>query len=433
MVNDQPTVRRPVPDRAPRCTTPLFRKRALASRRQRWFGPARVALPPSTPLAVAIACAVIAMLAVAVASIEIPDRVRSYGVLLPPEGLLKIKAPRSGRVEHLSVANGDRVLPGQVILRLSGQQRAPGREPELAARVASLQRELQLLDEIVERQAELAVARERLLFRRLQLTAKRIEAARSEALTREEQAVIVAARADRIAQLRVANAIAADAAADSAAAVLASRAASLSAEQRVLALQDERVTIEQQLAQDRSTLAAMRRETGARRETILRQIAASELQSTLEMTAPGAGIVSGLTVRAGEDVAADDVVMTVYAPESRLEARLFLSPDNAGMVSVGQGVELQLQAYPYQFFGTLRAEVTAISMVALPPAEIDADVPLAGPVFVVRARLGQRAIETAGHSWPLAPGTSFQADLVRARWPLYRWLLRSVSGDRARS
>jgi membrane fusion protein len=392
-----------------------------------------VALPPSTLLVVVVACAVIVMLGVAVASIEIPDRIRSYGVLLPPEGLLKIKSPRSGRVEYLPVANGDRVQPGQVILRLSGQQRAPGREPELAARMASLRRELQLLDEVVERQAGLAVARERLLLRRLQLTGKRIDIAQAEAVTREEQADIVAARSDRVAQLRVANAIAEDAAADSAAAVLAARAASLSAAQRVLALQDERLTIEQQLAQDSSMLAAMRRETGARRETILRQIAASELQSTLEITAPGAGIVSGLTVRAGEDIAAGDVIMTVYAPEGRLEARLFLSPDSAGMVSVGQRVELQLPAFPHQFFGTLSAVVTAISTVALPPAQIDADVPLAGPVFVVRAQLGHHAIETGGRSWPLAPGTSFQADLVRARWPLYRWLLRSVSGDPARS
>ncbi len=422
-----------MPDRGPRATTPLFRTQALASRRQRWFGPARVALPPSTLLVVVVACAVIVMLGVAVASIEIPDRIRSYGVLLPPEGLLKIRSPRSGRVEYLPVANGDRVQPGQVILRLSGQQRAPGREPELAARMASLRRELQLLDEVVERQAGLAVARERLLLRRLQLTGKRIDVAQAEAVTREEQADIVAARSDRVAQLRVANAIAEDAAADSAAAVLAARAASLSAAQRVLALQDERLTIEQQLAQDSSMLAAMRRETGARRETILRQIAASELQSTLEITAPGAGIVSGLTARAGEDIAAGDVIMTVYAPEGRLEARLFLSPDSAGMVSVGQRVELQLPAFPHQFFGTLSAVVTAISTVALPPAQIDADVPLGGPVFVVRARLGHHAIETGGRSWPLAPGTSFQADLVRARWPLYRWLLRSVSGDPARS
>jgi membrane fusion protein len=177
----------------------------------------------------------------------------------------------------------------------------------------------------------------------------------------------------------------------------------------------------------------MRSDAGGRREALLRQIAASELQYALEVTAPGGGIVSGLTVRAGEDVGAGDVLMTVYAPESRLEARLFLSPDNAGMISVGQRVELQLKAYPHQLFGTQSAVVTSISDVALAPDEVDADLLLKGPVFVVRARLRHSAIQAGPRSWPLPPGTAFQADLVRTRWPLYRWLLRSLSGGAARS
>lgn len=430
---DHPTASRAAGDGTPRGHTPLFRARAVAARRQRWFGPARVAVPPSAAFAIGAATLVIGLLGAAVVSIEIPDRVRTYGVLLPPEGLLKVKAPRAGRVEYLAVANGDSVTPGQVILRLSGGQRAPGREPEPAARIASLQRELRMLEAATERQDELAAARESLNRRRLQLTGERVAAARAEARVREEQADIAAARADRVRQLAVAHAIAEDAVAETAAAVLLSRAANLVARQRVLALQDERLSIEQQLARDGESLAAMRREAGARREALLRQIAASELQSALEITAPGRGLVSGLTVRPGEDVAAGDVVMTLYAPESRLEARLFLSPDNAGMVAVGQRVELQLKAYPHQFFGTRTAVVTAISTVALPPAEIDTDVPLTGPAFVVRARLRHAAIEAGGRRWLLPPGTSFEADLVRARWPLYRWLLRSVSGDPVRS
>jgi membrane fusion protein len=414
-------------------TKPLFREQALVSTRLRWFGPVSLVRPPSMRSAVCIAGLVIAMLAAAVASIQIPDRVRTYGVLMPAEGLLKVKAPRSGRVEQLPVSNGDSVLQGQVLLRLSGSQRAPGKQPELAARIESLRRELRLLDDAVERQTEIANARERLNRRRLRLTGERIAAARAEAKTRAEQASIAALRADRIAQLAAAKAIASDAAEDSAAAVLLSTAAKLAAEQRVLALQDERLRIEQQLIQDGDMVAAMRHDAAGRREALLRQIAVSELQSAVEVTAPGGGIVSGLAVRAGQDVAAGDVLMTVYSPESRLEARLFLSPDNAGMIAVGQRVELQLKAYPHQLFGTQSAVVTQVSDIVLAPDEADADLLLTGPGFVIRAELGQDSIQAGNRSWPLPPGTSFQADLVRARWPLYRWLLRSVSGDPARS
>ena len=354
-------------------------------------------------------------------------------MLMPADGLLKVRAPRSGRVEHLPVANGDGVLSGQVLLRLSGSQRAPGKEPELEARIESLRRELRLLDDAVERHAEIADARERLNHHRLRLTGERIAAVQAEVQTRTKQASIAAARADRHARLAVARAIADDAAEDSVAAVLLSTAAKLAAEQRVLALRDERLRIEQQLVQDRDTVAAMRRDAGGRREALLRQIALTELQSALEVTAPGSGIVSGLTVRAGEDVAAGDVLMTVYSPESRLEARLFLSPDNAGMITVGQRVELQLKAYPHQLFGTQSAVVTSISKIVLAADEVDADFLLKGPVFVVRAQLKQGAIWAGKRSWSLPPGTSFQADLIRARWPLYRWLLRGVSGDPVRS
>ena len=103
------------------------------------------------------------------------------------------------------------------------------------------------------------------------------------------------------------------------------------------------------------------------------------------------------------------------------------------MISVGQRVELQLKAYPHQLFGTQSAVVTSISNVVLAPDEVDANLLLKGPVFVVRARLRQAAIQVGRRSWSLPPGTSFQADLVRSRWPLYRWLLRSVYGDPARS
>jgi membrane fusion protein len=390
-------------------------------------------MPPSAPFAVLIAWVVMTMLVAAAATIEIPDRVRARGVLLPPEGLLKVRAPRSGRVEHLPVANGDGVSPGQVILRLSGAQRAPGRQPEVAMRLASLQRELRVIDDAVRRQSELAAAREDLNQRRLRLTVQRIEGAEAEARAHDERGVIAARRVDRVGQLAAAKAVSADAVAEAEAAMLSSRAAQQAAAQRILALEDERLRIEQQIVTDRDVLAALRRDSGLRREGLRRQIAAVELQSTLEVAAPVGGTVAGITVREGEFVAAGEVVMTVHAPGSRLEARLFLSPDNAGMISVGQRVELRLNAYPHQFFGTRSAVVTAISTVALPAHEADADLPVQGPVFVIRARLRQAAIQAGKRRWPLAPGTSFEADLVRARWPLYRWLLRSVSGDPVRA
>ncbi len=57
---------------------------------------------------------------------------------------------------------------------------------------------------------------------------------------------------------------------------------------------------------------------------------------------------------------------------------------------------------------------------------------LTGPVFEVRASLNETHIKAFNATWPLAPGTSFQADLVQRRYRLFEWLLRVVatgSGD----
>jgi membrane fusion protein len=409
--------------------TPLFRRQAAASLRRRWFGPVQLLTPPSAPAAIGAAAAAAALLSLAVITIEIPDRVRAVGVLSPVDGLLKVRASRAGRIEQLAVRNGDTVGRHQVLMRISGSQHAPGRAPELAARIASLQRELGLLDE--ELQREIDAVDERTIFnsKRLDVTKQRIAVAQTELRTREQHAVLSDARAQRFHRLADSRAVAEHLADEFAATALQAAATRELAHQRVLGLQDELLAIEQQLAHDRTLPAILHHRAAIKREAIERQIAAGELLSAVEITAPDAGVVSGVAVRVGEEVAVGSVLMTLHDPASRLEARLFLSPDNAGMISTGQRVELQLKAYPHQLYGTRSAIVRSVSATTIAADEIDAGLVFSGPVFEVRAELQDSAVMVSGRTWSLPPGTSFTADLVRRRWPLFRWLWRSVSGD----
>lgn len=427
-----PDSHNPPPTQAPnshRPDTPLFRDQAAASLQRRWFGPVQVLVPPSAMTAVGVAAAAVALLAAAMVLIEIPDRVRTVGVLVPADGLLKIRASRTGRVEQLVVRNGDTVGRREVLMRISGSQHAPGREPEIAARIASLQREVTLVDAGLEREIEAIDTRARFNRERLVLIKERVAVAQFELRTRAAQAALAEGRSQRISRLADSQIVAAHHADEIAATALQATATRQSAQQLVLDLQDGLLTIEQQLAHDQALPAILRRQAGITREAIARQIAASELLSALEVSAPDAGVVSGLAVRVGEEVAAGDVLMTLHDPDSRLEARLYLAADNAGMIAAGQRVELQLHAYPHQFHGTQPAIVLSVSAAAVPAEEIDPGLPVSGPVFEVRAALRQGTVKVRGRVWALPPGTSFTADLVRHRWPLYRWLWRSVSGD----
>lgn len=407
----------------------LFRKRAVNAAGYRWFSPVLIVTPPSALPSCVIALLAVACLVVAMVVIEIPERIRATGVLLPREGLLKVRARSSGWVEELSIANGAMVTRGQALMWVTDAQRAPERQPEAVERLASLRHELQLLDQSVDQELAAIESRQGLNQRRKKLIERRLLVAESEHDSRQHQAALQRSRSNRVAALAVDGLVAAQSADEMAASALQAHALGAFARQQVLVLQDELLRLDEQWQQDMQAPALLRTQASMRREALLREILASEIRSTVELTAPGNGVVSGLVVRAGSFVQSGQVILTLHDATDPLEARLYISADNAAMISTGQRVELQLRAYPHQLFGTQSAVITTVSAVALPAHEIAVSIPISGPVFEIRAALERTTISARGSVWQLPPGTAFEADLVRRRWPLYRWLLRSTAGD----
>ncbi len=403
----------------------LFRRSAIRAFEQRWFSTVLVVTPPTTIPAVVIALLVTASLLLATVVIQIPERVRASGLLLPSGGLLQVRALRSGWVSHLSVANGSTVVRGEVLLWLADEQHAPMREPELAGRIESLRNELQMLERSVEHEVAILELRQRHNGLRVDLTERRLGAARNEHETRLRQAELQDNRARRFAQLTANGLLSQQLADDVAAEALQVRALEQAVWQHLLALEDELLEQQQQKGADLEASGLLHAQAGIRREAIMREIAASELQLIVEMTSPGDGIVAGLHVRLGSYVQPGQVIMTLHDPSDRLEARLYVSADNAAMIRRGQQVDLQLKAYPYEIYGTQSAVVVSVSAVALLPDEFGVVIPATGPVFEIRATLRSTSINARGEVWQLPPGTVFTADLVRRRWPLYKWLLRS--------
>lgn len=403
----------------------LFRGRAARAVARRWFAPVQVACPPAALPVCLVAIFAVTSLAAAAIVIEIPETIPAAGVLLPSRGLLKVRAGRSGWVENVEVRNGAQVGRGRVLMRVTDEQRAPARHPEAAARLASLRKELTLLDAALEQQLAGIDEAQQAGRHRRRLVESRLEAARSEHATWRGQAQLQQRLASRVAALAADGAVPAQKADDLAAAVLRARASGQAARQRVLALEDELAGLDGELSRDAARRALLGTEAAMRRESLLREIASEELRSATEVVAPGGGIVAGLAVREGSFVQAGQVLLTLYDPGDPLEARLYVGADNAAMIFVGQRAELRLRAYPKELFGTRTATVTSIAATALPSAEIGVALPVAGKVFEIRAALDGPAIVADDREWLLAPGTTFAADLIRRRWPLYRWLLRS--------
>jgi membrane fusion protein len=411
----------------------LFRERAVRASARRWFAPVQVACPLAAMPACVIAILAVALLAAATVIIEIPETIPATGVLLPSRGLLKIRAGRSGWVGSIDIEDGERVGRDRVLMRITDAQRAPERHPEAAARLASLHTELALLGTSLDQQLAAIDEAMRAGQRRKTLVRRRLEAARSEHTMWQRQAELQQRKASRVAALAADGVVPAQNSDDLAAEVLRARASAEAARQRVLTLEDELAGLDEEFSRDATRPALLRAQVAIRRESLLREIASEELRSASEVTAPGDGIVAGITVRDGSFVQAGQVLLTLYDPGDPLQARLYVSADNAAMIFEGQHAELRLRAYPKELFGTLAATVTSIAATALPPAEAGAGLPLTGKVFEIRAAIDSPVIVAEGRRWLLAPGTTFEADLVRRRWPLYRWLLASRRTDGGRA
>jgi membrane fusion protein len=406
-------------------TRALFRNEATRSASQRIFGSVTVIVPPSGVVALAIG--VIALLALGSVAwyVEIPQRARAVGVLMPPHGLLDIIANTPGRIANIHVSEGQLISAGDLLLNITSDK-----DRLASSQLRILRAEAALLDQAHVRQ--LAIDRNRMLALDEQLKGigQRLAVAQEEYQLQREQVGLFERRLLRRRDLAGNGSLSVDALDQERGSLLQARAG-------LAALRHTILEYEQGMA----AVMRERRETeeeSARREILHdleqrrleRQVVEHERLVSREIRASESGVVARINAQAGAAVIPGETLLKVYRPQQQLEAWLYLSSTDAGFLQRGQVVKLRFDAYPHQVFGTGNAVVTSVSSVAVVPRELKVPLTLNGPVFEIRARLDQTVIEAFNTTWTLTPGTSFQADIEQRRYRLYEWLMRSVMGSR---
>jgi membrane fusion protein len=402
----------------------LFRDQALAAGRERWIGDLQVAQPPGVITAVAIAIGACALLATASAVIQVPERIAAAGVLLPAGRLLAVKAPRAGIVRRLEAENGAKVTRGQRLLEISGQRQTEGSASVHEQHQDSLRLELAQLDELASSERRMAERHREGLGKRIELARQKMQAAEKVLASKDQQALLEVQRSERARELGDKGVLSLERVEAQLSIANQAKSAKHVAEQGVLSLKEQVELLQEQLQQsyDDDERAAAR--VNQSRESLRRELLAAGSQEHVEVTAPDVGQVHGLMVREGTAIVAGQQLMTLLEPAQELQAFLYISADYAGRVRTGQGLELELHAFPHQLFGTLGARVVSVSRVPVPAERLETPVSIKGPVFEIRARLAGE--QKSGELRPRLPaGATFRADLIPGRWALYRWLLRA--------
>jgi len=407
----------------------LLRKQSVSAARHRLLGRVCIVTPPTAGATLLVALSSLILLGVVVYTVEVPQRTRAIGVLMPAGGLLRVIANDTGRITELAVKEGMTVRAGQVLLRITSDRNAPGRSPVSESQVRSLRTELELMERAQAHQRQMKSSRATALEEQFTLTRSRQAKARVEIELQASHIGLLKQRYERMKVLAANGGLAEDLLSQERSGILHAKAIRAGLERDMLRISQELADLQ---AKRDETLAAAglgRLQHDMGRERLLRQIGRAAIEAGRVVLAPAAGIVARLSVTTGSTSRPGQTLMTLYKAEGRLEAWLYLPSDKAGQLKAGQSVQLRLDAYPHEMFGTLTAVVSEVSTIALLASDLTVPLPINGPVFEVRASIRDDRIEALGSSWPLAPGTSFRADVIRRRYRLYQWLLRSFWSD----
>lgn len=410
-------------------TTALFRKRGIQESRRRLLGEVCIVTPPATATTLLIALASLMLLGATAYFVEVPQRTRAIGVLMPSGGLLNVVATDTGRITELSVREGATVIEGQLLLRITSDLNAPDQSAVSESQLHSLEAEMDLVHRAHAREQEIQASRADALEKQIGLTQMRLARAGDEADLQAGHVRLLERRYERMEVLAAQGSLAVDTLGQERAGILRAKAESAGLERDMLRIRQE---LRQQQTERKEILEANELDQlhhDMERERLLRQIGRVQVEGGRAVLSPAAGVVARLSARRGTTSHPGQTLMTLYKADSRLEAWLYLPSARAGQLKAGQAVQLRLDAYPHEMFGTITAVVSRVSTIALLATELAVPLPIKGPVFEVRATIDTDSIHAFGSSWPLAPGTSFQADVIRQRYRLYQWLLRSIRDD----
>ena len=400
----------------------LFRPEAVTHTARRLAGEVLLAAPLSSRL-IGLALSAIVIAAAVFAGVATYARTESVsGWLVPDRGLIRAAAPSAGIIQKMFVSEGDIVPEGRHLAEItlsaetedgnSGESRAAGLRQEAAAvkarkgaAIARLQAEAEqtrLRIGNFDRELSEIEAQIQLQIRRRQLSQTQVDAA-----------TVLASKgtvSSRDLEQR--------------------QSAVLSIELELAGLRRQTAALQRDISESKARLISIPLEIEAAQadslsaEANLRQKSSdSEAHRAIFVIAPMGGRIAALPVSTGQPVSNGATLAVMTPADGQLEAELLVPSRAIGFIREGQEVRLQLQAFPYQRFGTLAGKVKSVSGTVIAPSDVSIPgLPVQEPVFRVRVNLASTEIVAYGQPHALQPGMLLKAEVVLDRQNLIRWL-----------
>lgn len=364
-------------------------------------------------------------------------KAETSGVLLPSEGLIRVRPGQAGIVTQVQIKEGQKVKTGDVLFVLSSERNI-GHIHSAEDTVSKLLRNRRdsYRDELLQASQQSA---QRVMAAQKRATALLEEAVRldSQIVLQTSRVALVTQAFQRFKDLHKTNYISA--------AQLEEKEAELLDQRQRLAELERLKGISQRdytsAEADYRDLRYQAQRDGAalkRNELAIQQdLAESEARREIQVTAPTAGTVAAITVEVGKPISADSTMTSILPTGSELEAEIYAPSRAVGFIKPGMKVLLRYQAYPYQKFGQYEAvvhEIAGTSMSAQEltmPGAATASNQTFEPLYRIRLKLKQQSVLAYGKPVNLKPGMLLNASIILEHRRLYEWILEplfSISG-----
>ncbi len=403
-------------------TANLFRREVIEAQAERNVFGTTLVLPPALSTYVLLAsCLAAAILILLFFGRYSPkDTVRGY--IATTEADVRVFAHSEGTVEAVLVSDGERVDAGQPLLRLGTSRVAARPAGTSEAILAALAAEQQSLAAGIDSTRAAFAARRtaytgelRALEQRLALLGKQrrssLEAAgiaerALQRLTRIVPADFVSGRELDDARMKLAEA------------VLRLRAIELDSDEVRAAIRRNEASLAEHPHLLEREIAAKE----AERQQLAARIAEARAVSEQIVSAPAAGIVTGLLVRKGQTVSTNRPLLSLVPARGRFYAELLVPTRSIGFVRAGAAVKIRYDAFPHQKYGVFDGVVDYVARTTTLPGDKAFPMPVAEAVYLARVSVLAQAVPAGRNEQPLVPGMTLTADIERDRRRLIEWL-----------
>lgn len=406
-------------------------------------------LPGFVRAALLAVAALLVLFGVWAGTVRIEELAVAPGQVVPSGKVKVVQHLEGGVVAQVLVAEGERVVPGQVLAVMDPAPALAERE-QMRAREAGLLVRMERLRATVEGRepdfAEFAARYPDLVNEQRKVWAGQRETTSGALAVVEAQ---VAQRQTELKQLADGLEVARqhmtitgeqlDIRAKGVEAGIVSRQTYLETKRAFVTAQGEVARIEEQIRLTREALGETA-QRGTNLDQTHRQEALNELggvvaeleqvrsaqiriedrMARLEVRSPDRGIVQDLRVRTqGEVIQPGGLLMQVVPVDDQLEAEVHISSADIGHVAVGQPVKLKVATYDFTRYGAMDGELVRLSATTF--LDEQGKPFYKGAVRLARAHMGR----TAGDE-PILPGMTVEADIITGAKSLLEYLLKPI-------